>query len=131
MARTTTPARDRRSNRARLAPARGARVVLVTVPSLPIARKLAALTLERRCAACAQILTGLESHYWWTGKRARSKEVLVIFKTTRSSLPKLAAAVAGIHPYDTPQLISLAMESGLERYLAWLFRESRPARSRA
>ena len=44
------------------------RVVLVTAPKITVARKLAKLVLEERLAACVNIVSGVESHYWWEGK---------------------------------------------------------------
>ena len=95
-------------------------MALVTAPDLKTARALARSALAARLAACVNLVPGLESHYWWQGKRERSREVLLVFKTTASRLPKLEACVRAGHPYDTPEFIVLPIAGGSRRYLDWL-----------
>ena len=95
-------------------------VVLVTAPSIKVARELAAAALHERLAACANIIPGLESHYWWKGKLEKSAETQILFKTTRRRLPALEKLVLAKHPYETPEVLVLTPEAGSERYLAWL-----------
>ncbi len=94
-------------------------VVLVTAPDMKTARKLARLALKQRLVACANIIPGLESHYWWQGKIENSREVLVLFKTTRPLLERLEKLVLQEHPYDTPEFIVLPLAKGNKRYLTW------------
>ncbi len=95
-------------------------VVLVTAPGLRAARKVAKAALRARAAACANLVPGLESHYWWKGALERSAEVLVIFKTTRARLPTLEEVVLEAHPYDTPEFVALPIDTGNARYLGWI-----------
>jgi periplasmic divalent cation tolerance protein len=95
-------------------------VVFVTAPSVKIARLLARAVLEEHLAVCANLVPGLESHYWWQGKMERSREVLIIFKTTRGRLKALEKLVLAKHPYDTPEFVVLPIVAGTERYLDWL-----------
>lgn len=95
-------------------------VVLVTAPDIGVARKIAKAAVGARLAACANIVPGIESHYWWQGKLDTGAEVLIIFKTTTGALPKLEKIVLENHPYDTPEIISLPIKSGNARYLKWL-----------
>ena len=95
-------------------------VVLVTTPSLRVARKLAGAVLDARLAACANLVPGLESHYVWLGKRERTREVLMVMKTTRHQLAALEALVIDLHPYDTPEFITLPLTDGNARYLKWI-----------
>ena len=95
-------------------------IVLVTAPDLRAARKLARAALEERLAACANLVPGLESHYWWRGKLERSAETLIIFKTATRHLAALEKLVLQEHPYDTPEFVALPVGAGSERYLAWI-----------
>jgi periplasmic divalent cation tolerance protein len=95
-------------------------IVLVTAPDRKAARQLAALALQGRLAACANLVPGVESHYWWRGKIERGAEVLVIFKTTRRRLAALEELILTKHPYDTPEFLVLPLQAGTERYLDWL-----------
>lgn len=95
------------------------RIVLVTAPEIKTARKLAKLALAQRLAACANLVAGLESHYWWAGKIERGREVLILFKTTKRSLAALEKLVVKEHPYDTPEFVVLEIHGGNRRYLRW------------
>ncbi len=95
-------------------------MALVTAPDLKTARALAQAALAARLAACVNLVPGLESHYWWQGKRERSRELLLVFKTTASRLRRLEACVRAEHPYDTPEFIVLPIAGGSRQYLAWL-----------
>jgi periplasmic divalent cation tolerance protein len=100
------------------------RLVLVTAPDLKTARRLAQAALRQRLAACANLIPGLESHYWWQGKIESSREVLLLFKTRASLLRKLEQLILAQHPYDTPEFLVLQLTAGTERYLAWLQHET-------
>jgi len=95
-------------------------VVLVTAPDLKTARRLVQLALRERLVACGNIVQRLESHYWWQGKLESSAEVLILFKTKRATLPALEKLILSHHPYDTAEIISLAVDRGTKRYLQWL-----------
>lgn len=91
----------------------------MTAPDLKTARRLAGLALERRLVACANLVPGLESHYWWQGRLERSREVLILFKTTQPRVSDLEKLVLHEHPYDTPEFIVLPLGGGNARYLRW------------
>ncbi len=95
-------------------------LVLVTAPDRKVARRLARLALEARLIACANLVPGIESHYWWKGKLERGSEILIVFKTRTSALSKVEQLVLKHHPYDTPEIISVPITSSTPRYLAWL-----------
>lgn len=101
-------------------------VVLVTAPHARCARALARSVLGARLAACANLVPGVESHYWWEGRLARSREVLLLFKTTPARLPALEQAILSAHPYDTPEIIVLGLQTGNDRYLRWIDRSVQP-----
>lgn len=100
------------------------RVVLVTAPDLQTARRLARAALRQRLAACASLIPGLESHYWWRGKIESSREILLLFKTRAARLRELERLILAGHPYDTPEFVVLQLTAGTERYLAWLKQET-------
>lgn len=96
------------------------RLVLVTAPDRKTARTLANLALKAHLVACANLIPGLESHYWWKGKIDRSKEYLILFKTTRDKVGALEKIILSHHPYDVAEVISLSLDASTPRYLAWL-----------
>ena len=93
--------------------------MLTTAPGARIAGKLARAVLRARLAACANIVLGIQSHYWWQGKLETAGETLLLLKTTRARLSALERLILREHPYDTPEIISLPLSAGTRRYLEW------------
>jgi periplasmic divalent cation tolerance protein len=94
--------------------------VLVTVPDLKTARRLAKSALNARLIACANVIPALESHYRWAGKIESVREALLFLKTRRSNLVKLEKLILAEHPYDTPEFLVLSLHAGSGKYLGWL-----------
>ena len=101
-------------------------IVFVTAPSLDVARQLAVGILERHLAACANLVPGVESHYWWEGKLCQETETLMILKTTEARLAELETHVLEAHPYDTPEFVAWPIVRGSEKYLDWLTENTGP-----
>lgn len=95
-------------------------VVLVTASSKEEANKIAQGLLEEKLAACVNILTGLESRFWWQGKIDSAKEVLLVIKTRKTLFNKLAKKVKGLHSYTVPEIIALPIINGNKAYLDWI-----------
>lgn len=95
-------------------------IVLVTTPDMKTARKISKAILQKRLAACANLIPKIESHYWWKNKIESDSEVLMILKTTNSNLVRLETLVIAQHPYDTPEFIVLPINHGSKKYLDWL-----------
>ena len=98
--------------------------VYTTYPSLVEAERIGKAVLERRLAACVNILPGMISHYWWEGKIERGEEVVMIIKTRASLADAVRAAVKELHLYDTPAILVLPIEGGEAGYIDWLMRET-------
>jgi periplasmic divalent cation tolerance protein len=96
------------------------RVVLVTCGSVGEARKIGRGVVERKLAACANILPGVESIYRWKGKVERAREVLLVIKTAAARLRGLKREVRRLHSYELPELIALPIVSGSANYLKWI-----------
>ena len=96
------------------------RIVLVTCASIAEARQIACKVIEKKLAACANILPGVESIYRWKGKVERAREVLMILKTSAARLPELEREVKRLHSYDVPEFIALPIAAGSKEYLRWV-----------
>jgi periplasmic divalent cation tolerance protein len=97
------------------------RVVLVTCATLEEARKIARAMVEKRLAACVNIVThAVESFYSWEGKLENSSEYLLMMKTGEEQVDQLQKEVLTLHSYDTPEFIVLPIVAGSEAYLKWL-----------
>ena len=101
-------------------------IVFVTAPSLEVARELITGILERRLVACANLVPGIESHYWWEGEICNEAEVMMILKTTENRLAELETHVLEAHPYDTPEFVAWPIVRGSEKYLDWLTENTGP-----
>ncbi len=96
------------------------RMVLVTCPSIAEARRIGRSLVEKKLAACANILAGVESIYRWKGKVERAREVLVVMKTTAARLRELESEVKRVHAYEVPEFIALPIVAGSQEYLEWV-----------
>jgi periplasmic divalent cation tolerance protein len=114
---------------AALAPATGVIVVLTNLPDHAAAMRLAGALVERRLAACVNVLAGCESVYRWKGAVERASEVPVLIKSTAGAWPALEQAIRELHPYELPEILGLPVSTGLEAYLGWVAGEA-PAPSR-
>ncbi|GBG63721.1 hypothetical protein CBR_g39263 [Chara braunii] len=110
----------------------GFNVVYVTVPNKEVGEKLARGLVEKRLAACVNILPGVESFYTWEGKMEKESELLLIIKTRVGLFEDVEKYVVLNHPYDVPELIALPIVQGSAKYVRWLGESTQdPAGKRA
>ena len=101
-----------------------ARIVLTTVADPDAAAKLAHEVVERRLAACVNIVGPIRSVYRWEGRVQDDSEFLLVMKTTAEQAAKLRATLKSLHPYELPACIEFAVTGGSEEYLAWIAAET-------
>ena len=101
--------------------------VYTTWPSTVEAETAGRALVERRLAACVNILPGMISHYWWQGAIERAEEVVMIIKTRALLAEAVREAVKKLHSYTTPAVLFLPLEGGDPAYLGWLMQETRDA----
>jgi len=99
------------------------RVVFVSIPR-DEANKLARGLVEKRLAACVNVVPKIESYFWWDNKLEHDEEALLIIKTTQQRFDELRAWVVENHPYDLPEIISLPLSDGLSDYIEWVKKET-------
>src|ERR1700730_9273021 len=102
-------------------------LVYTTYPSLIEAETAGRAIVERRLAACVNILPGMVSHYWWQGAVEGGEEAEMIIKTRASLAESVRWAVRETHSYQTPAIVVLPIESVDAPYLAWIMAETREA----
>ena len=102
--------------------------VYTTWPSAVEAEKAGRTIVERRLAACVNVLPGMVSHYWWEGQVERGEEAVMIVKTRASLAPAVEKAVKELHSYSVPAILVLPLENVEQTYLGWLMRETEPAK---
>jgi periplasmic divalent cation tolerance protein len=97
-----------------------ARIVLTTLADEQQASSFAEQLLERRLAACVNIVGPIRSIYRWKGKVERENEFLLIIKTTSEQASRFESAFKELHPYELPERVELSVEGGSDAYLAWI-----------
>jgi periplasmic divalent cation tolerance protein len=103
------------------AEAKDKRIVLVTCPTIAMGRKIASAVLQKRLAACVNVVRSpVESFYTWKGKLEFAREHLLIIKTTTKRLAELEREVIRLHSYDVPEFIALPVVASSKKYLSWL-----------
>ena len=97
--------------------------VFTTCGSAEEAELVARHLLEKRVAACVNIIPGARSLYWWQDQLEESHEFVLIAKTRLDRWTEFEAELKAVHSYTTPELIALPIEQGSAEYLGWLDRE--------
>ena len=95
-------------------------LVLTSAGSGDEAQKIARGLLERRLAACVNIVPRVHSLYWWEGKLESSEEHLVLIKTVKSHEPAVRQIIRELHSYQLPECIAIEIGSGSPEYLKWI-----------
>jgi periplasmic divalent cation tolerance protein len=100
-----------------------ATLVLTTVGSAKVGRRLASALVQSRSCACVSLLPGMRSVYRWKGELHADAEVLLLIKTVPGKVAQLRRTLEALHPYDVPELLFLDVTAA-GSYLRWLQRET-------
>ena len=100
-------------------------LVLTNLPDRTAAERLADALVEKRVAACINILAPCRSVFRWQGAVQHDEEHPVLIKTTREAYAALEAEIRAHHPYELPEIVALPIERGLPAYLDWVADETR------
>jgi periplasmic divalent cation tolerance protein len=95
-------------------------LVLSTCPSHAVAEQIATTLVCRHLAACVNILPGITSVYRWQGEVEKDQEYLLLIKTDSNHYTEVESCIAGLHPYELPEVIAVPVQQGSEQYLTWL-----------
>ncbi len=101
-------------------------LVYVTAPDLDTAKTIARTVIEKKLAACANILPGSQSIFNWQGKIDETSEIPIVFKTTQIVYPELEGAIVSLHPYECPCILALPVNQGFAPFLDWIRESVKP-----
>ena len=96
------------------------KLVLTTAGSREEAQKIARALVEKRLAACVNIVPQVESVYRWQGKVEESQEFLLLIKTFGTAFDRVCATIKELHSYEMPESISFSIENGSLACLKWI-----------
>ena len=99
-------------------------VVFITAADEEEARLISRVLLKQRKAACINIVSGINSLFWWQEKIDSAKESLLVIKTKTALLDEIIQLVKEIHSNDVPEIISLPIIGGNKDYLEWIEKET-------
>lgn len=95
-------------------------LVLTTAGQESEAQKIAHELVERRLAACVNIVPRIQSVYRWEGRVETAEEFLLVIKTTSARSTEVKTAIGELHSYELPECVVISIESGSEEYLKWI-----------
>ncbi len=95
-------------------------LVYMTAPDADAAERIGRVLVEKRFAACVNILPAVRSLYWWDGEVQSGTETAFLAKTSAGMFDDLQACVLGMHPYEVPCIVALNLDRGHEPFLRWI-----------
>lgn len=95
-------------------------IVITNAPDRDTALKIAHALIERKLAACVNILAECTSVYRWHGELETATEVPLLVKTRAEIYDEVEAAIKSLHPYELPEIVAVGIERGLPDYLDWV-----------
>ncbi len=94
-------------------------VLLSTCP-VDAAERLARVLVERRLAACVNVVPRVTSFYWWEGELQEDGESLLVIKCPRDGIDTLTTELVAAHPYEVPEVVALDVVGGNSAYFEWV-----------
>lgn len=95
-------------------------VALTTVAKIEDAESLARSLVEKRLAACVNIVSNIRSIYRWEGSVASDAEHLLLIKTTNERVAEVREAILSNHPYEVPEFVVIPIAEMSPAYGTWL-----------
>lgn len=102
-------------------------LVLTTCPDDDRAQLVARALVDQRLAACVNISAPMTAVYRWNGAVSVDTERQLVIKTTDDRVAAIQAQLGTLHPYELPEFLVVAVESGSDAYLSWVAAESASA----
>ena len=94
--------------------------ISTATPSREVADAIALALVERRLAACVQVVGPVHSTYRWQGNVESAEEWICLIKTARPLYDAVERTIRELHPYDTPEIIAMPIVAGDAAYLRWV-----------
>jgi periplasmic divalent cation tolerance protein len=96
------------------------KIILTTAGSRDEAQQIAHALVERRLAACVNIVGPMESVYRWKDEIESAEEWLLLVKTTAAAFESVRSAIHELHSYALPECVEIPIEAGSAAYLKWI-----------
>nr|WP_321514216.1 divalent-cation tolerance protein CutA [uncultured Pseudodesulfovibrio sp.] len=99
-------------------------MIYMTCQTITEAENIGTVLVERRLAACVNIIDGIKSMYWWKDKVEHANEIVLIAKTRDSLVDELTDAVKAMHTYEVPCIVAIPITGGNPDFLRWINSET-------
>ena len=99
-------------------------LIITTTDKKEDADKIASFLVEKKLAACVQVIGPIESTHRWKGKVEKSREWLCFIKSRENLLSEIEKRLREIHPYEVPEIVALPIIGGYKDYLSWVIKET-------
>ena len=104
--------------------------IYITAGSLEEARQIGRVLLEKKLAACVNLIEGMCSLYQWNGEMQEDRETVMIAKTRHELVGELTRTVKSVHSYDCPCILELPLQGGNHEFLDWIWKKTDSSSSR-
>ena len=99
-------------------------LIFVTASSVHEAEQLGKTLVEKRLAACGNIIQDIRSVFCWKNMIETEQEALLLLKSRAALFPLIKDLVISLHSYEVPEIIAIPIVSGSEDYLNWIDEET-------
>ena len=99
-------------------------VAITTTDNYDVAKRIASVLLNKRLAACVNIIPKIKSFYWWKGNIEESEEYLLMIKTREELIEKVKSEVLVLHNYEVAEFIAFPIENISVHYASWIDKET-------
>lgn len=94
--------------------------ITTTVSKFDEVKIIADNILDKKIAACVQIIGPIKSLYWWKNKKENEEEWICLIKTKKQLFKKIEKLIKDLHPYELPEIIATPIINGSKEYLRWI-----------
>jgi len=101
-----------------------ASLLYVTAESKEEAVRIGRELVEKRLAACANVIPSTTAVYWWEGEVQEDGEAVLIVKTRDDLVETVTAEIKALHSYDCPCVVAFPVADGNAEFLDWIVKET-------
>ncbi|MEM7452942.1 MAG: divalent-cation tolerance protein CutA [Planctomycetota bacterium] len=99
-------------------------LILTSGDDREVLDRIARTLIERRLAACCQLGAAVTSYYRWEEKIESAPEWTMTIKTSELRVKEISELISAMHNYDLPEVVSVPVTGGSEKYLHWVAQQS-------
>ena len=76
--------------------------------------------LNEHLIACANVMKGIQSHYWWEGNINHDEETFLWMETSDDMVEALTKRIQELHSYTVPKVLSFKVDHVNQNFLDWV-----------